>query len=139
MINTVLHVLSQRPLLTGSGITLDAFARRAKQKGWEQHVAVGVPSNERNPVVGGLVRERIHPLLFGEGDLDFPVPGMSDVMPYPSTRFSSMTCDQLAAYENEWRDHLSGVIATVRPDIIHSHHVWLSVPCSEKWHRIRPL
>ncbi|MCP4674246.1 MAG: glycosyltransferase family 4 protein [Deltaproteobacteria bacterium] len=126
MTNTVLHVLSQRPLLTGSGITLDAFVRRARQNGWEQHVVVGVPSDERNPVVGGLDAERIHPLFFGIGNLDYPVPGMSDVMPYPSTRFSSMTRDQVAAYENAWRDHLDKVIAEVKPDIIHSHHIWLA-------------
>ena len=32
----VLHVLSQRPLLTGSGITLDALVRLAAAAGWEQ-------------------------------------------------------------------------------------------------------
>ncbi len=126
MNSTVLHVLSQRPLLTGSGITLDAFVRGAAQKGWEQHVVVGVPSDERNPAVGGLDGERIHPLYFGNGNLDYPVPGMSDVMPYPSTRFSSMTRDHIAAYENAWRDHLDKVIAEAKPDIIHSHHIWLA-------------
>ncbi|MCP4602586.1 MAG: glycosyltransferase family 4 protein [Proteobacteria bacterium] len=122
---TVLHVLSQRPLLTGSGVTLDAFVRRAAKRGWEQHVVVGVPAEEQNPLVGELPRERIHPVFFGVDDFDFPVPGMSDVMPYVSTRFSAMNENQLVAYKNTWRRHLRDVIATVSPDIIHSHHIWL--------------
>ena len=38
----ILHVLSQRPSLTGSGITLDALVRHAAP-GWNQVVVVGVP------------------------------------------------------------------------------------------------
>ncbi len=125
MLGTVLHLLSQRPLLTGSGITLDAFVRRAEKRGWDQHVVVGVPMDDQSPTVGGLNQNRIHPLFFGAEELDFALPGMSDVMPYVSTRFSSMTGDQLAAYEAAWRRHLSDVIATVKPDIIHAHHIWI--------------
>ncbi len=37
----VLHILSQRPSLTGSGVTLDAVVRHADAAGWEQQVVVG--------------------------------------------------------------------------------------------------
>ncbi|MCA8945876.1 MAG: glycosyltransferase family 4 protein, partial [Planctomycetes bacterium] len=77
----VLHLLSQRPLLTGSGITLDALVRHAAAVGWEQRVVVGVPQGESSSV-GDLPTEHIHPLHFGGEALDFHVPGMSDVMPY---------------------------------------------------------
>ena len=42
----VLHLLSQRPLRTGSGVTLDATVRLAQQAGWEQQVVVGVVSSD---------------------------------------------------------------------------------------------
>ena len=124
MVRTVLHVLSQRPSLTGSGITLDAFVRLAAPR-WEQHVVVGVPAEDPQPEVGGLPPERIHPLRFETEELPFPLPGMSDVMPYRSTVWSTMTPPQLDRYRAAWRFHLGRVLADVRPDVIHVHHVWL--------------
>jgi hypothetical protein len=85
----VLHVLSQRPSLTGSGITLDALVRHADRAKWDQRVVVGVPATDPHPDVGGLSSSRIHPLIFGRQPIGFDLPGMSDVMPYPSSRFSN--------------------------------------------------
>jgi glycosyltransferase involved in cell wall biosynthesis len=121
----LLHLLSQRPSLTGSGVTLDALVRHAATDGWDQHVVVGVPSSDPLPEVGGLPRSRVHPLRFGGADLPFPVPGMSDVMPYPSTRFSAMSPEQLARYRAAWSEHLRRVIGETRPGVIHAHHVWV--------------
>ncbi len=67
----------------------------------------------------------MHPLAFGEAPLNFPVPGMSDVMPYRSTVFSQMTDSQLAAYRDGWRRHLGRVLDQVQPDVIHAHHLWI--------------
>jgi glycosyltransferase involved in cell wall biosynthesis len=106
-------------------VTVDAHVRCAAAAGWEQHVVVGVPEAESTPSVGGLAPQHVSPLTFGSPPLDFPVPGMSDVMPYPSTRFSSMTPVQLEAYRKAWSSQLSGVIGEVRPDLIHSHHLWI--------------
>lgn len=121
----VLHVLSQRPSLTGSGITLDAMVRHAASSGWEQRVVVGTPAEDPSPGVGGLSPDHIHPLVFGLSPLDFPLPGMSDVMPYESSRFSSLTDHQLAAYRQAWADHLRPIIEDFRPHVVHSHHLWI--------------
>jgi len=121
----ILHVLSQRPSLTGSGITLDAVVRHADQSGWRQDVVVGVPADSLHPEVGGLSRDHIHPLEFGSEELDYPVPGMSDTMPYESTRFSHMDSDRIDGYLAAWRRHIGRLISTTRPDIVHSHHLWL--------------
>jgi glycosyltransferase involved in cell wall biosynthesis len=121
----VLHVLSQRPSLTGSGITLDAFVRHASDAGYEQAVVCGTPADADFPRVGEIPPSRVHPLLFEQGELDFPVPGMSDVMPYRSTVWSSMTTCQLARYRDAWRRHVSAVIESFEPQLIHAHHVWI--------------
>jgi len=127
----VLHVLSQRPSLTGSGITLDALVRLAAEAGWEQRAAVGVPAGGEPPMVGRLSRGSIHPLTFAGADpvvtsmLPFPVPGMSDLMPYRSSRFSQLTETQVDDYCRAWRSHLAAIIAEFRPHLIHAHHVWL--------------
>ncbi len=121
----VLHLLSQRPALTGSGTTLDALVHHAARAGWEQRAIVGVPVDDPSPAVGQLPPDRVHPLRFGTDELPFDLPGMSDVMPYPSTRFSSMSGVQLDAYRAAWSRHVSAVVDRFAPDVIHAHHVWI--------------
>lgn len=125
----VLHILSQRPGHTGSGITLDSIVREAGRSGWEQSLIVGVPADEPGIVsglsIGDLDSAGVHPLRFEQGDLDFPVPGMSDVMPYRSSRWSAMTGEQLDRYRTSWRRHIGEVLRRENPDLIHSHHIWL--------------
>lgn len=123
----VLHVLSQRPSRTGSGITLDSIVRLAEARGWEQGAVVGVPFADHEFSVGRLTAERLFPVRFGHPDasLPFPVPGMSDVMPYSSSIWSRLTDEQLADYRRVWLDHLTAVLRDFKPDLIHSHHIWL--------------
>ncbi len=133
----VLHLLSQRPSRTGSGVTLEAMVRQATVAGWQQAAVVGIPVGETVPEVGDLAPDAVDPVRFsspadpaGRGDriapgLDFTVPGMSDVMPYPSTVWSTMTAAQLARYREVWREHLARVITSFAPDVIHTHHIWL--------------
>ena len=125
----VLHTLSQRPSLTGSGVTLDALAREAAA-GWNQRALIGVPAGDPGEA-GELPGEQVYRLEFGgenkTGEMarGFPVPGMSDVMPYESTRFSQMTKEELDSYRSAWRGILARALDEFRPDIIHAHHAWL--------------
>jgi len=121
----VLHVLSQRPGWTGSGTGLDALTRAASAAGWQQAVVAAIPESVPEPDVGGLDPNSVNLLKFESRQLPFAMPGMSDVMPYPSTRFSALTDGQLDAYRSAWRVHVSGVIDDFQPDVIHSHHIWL--------------
>ncbi len=125
MTRHVLHVLSQRPSRTGSGVTLEHLADHAAAAGWHQHAVIGVPAEDPNPGVGSLAPDAIYPLVFETPDLPFPVPGMSDVMPYRSTRFSTLDSAQVETYLAAWRAHLAPLVADLKPDVIHSHHVWL--------------
>ena len=122
----VLFVLSQRPELTGSGITLDALVREARAVGHDVFVLCGVPAGDAVPPVGGLGADRVATVTFGPGgDLPFEVPGMSDVMPYASTVWSTMTPDALEAYRRAWRTRLGATIERIRPDVVHLNHLWL--------------
>lgn len=133
MAKRVLHILSQRPGRTGSGVTVDAVVREAAAAGWRQEAVVGVPADEVRPEVADLPPAAIHRVTFApaagtgaaEADLPFPVPGMSDVMPYPSSVWSDLGEAELAAYRAAWRHRLAAVIDVFRPDVIHTNHVWL--------------
>lgn len=130
MSGRVLHILSQRPDLTGSGVTLAALTRQAGLSGWTQAAVVGTPLDDPAPAVGDLPPADVFPVTFGPdasgaADLPFPLPGMSDVMPYPSSVWSSLDADRLEQYRRVWRRQLERVIARFRPDLVHAHHVWL--------------
>jgi glycosyltransferase involved in cell wall biosynthesis len=122
----ILHVLAQRPALTGSGVTLEAHVRHAAAVGWSQRVLVGVPVDEPRPPVDGFADAAVATVTFGpEGDLPFPVPGMSDVMPYASSRWSTLSDRQLEDYRDVWRTRLRREVEGFHPGVIQSHHVWV--------------
>ncbi len=121
----VLHILSQRPSATGSGTTLDALVSEAAKNGWHQQSIFALKSGDPLPSVGGLPPEAHHPLYFESAALPFAIPGMSDVMPYQSTRFSEMTPTMLQSYRLAWTSHITDVIEQFQPDLIHSHHLWI--------------
>jgi glycosyltransferase involved in cell wall biosynthesis len=51
--------------------------------------------------------------------------GMSNVMPYASTRFCDLSADNIACYENSFAVKILQALSLFQPDIIHSHHLWL--------------
>ncbi|MDO9533229.1 MAG: glycosyltransferase family 4 protein [Deltaproteobacteria bacterium] len=120
----ILHLLSQRPEATGSGIYIQAMLREAASRGHENFLLAGVPQGEE-PQPDGLGSAAGEFVRFEGGDLPFPVVGMSDVMPYPSRRFSDLSPPEVEAYEWVFADRLLDVVARFQPQVIHSHHLWL--------------
>ncbi|MBU4447344.1 MAG: glycosyltransferase family 4 protein [Proteobacteria bacterium] len=120
----ILHLLSQRPEATGSGIYIQAMIRESARRGHENFLLAGVPQGE-GPQPDGLGAAACEFVRFEGGDLPFPVVGMSDVMPYPSRRFSDLSPPEVEAYEWGFADRLLDVVARFQPQVIHSHHLWL--------------
>ena len=120
----ILHLLSQRPEATGSGIYIQAMIREAARRGHENFLLAGVPRGEEFQPAG-LASAACEFVTFHGGDLPFPVVGMSDVMPYPSRRFSDLSPPEVEAYEWGFADRLLDVVAGFQPQVIHSHHLWL--------------
>lgn len=100
----VLHCLSQRLGRTGSGVYLEELRKH-------------LPGQ--------------HAVLAADPEADFPVElpfgqvGMSDVMPYPSRTFASLEPEELQQYLSGWANALGEAIERFRPDVVHSHHLWL--------------
>ena len=131
----ILHLLSQRPEATGSGIYIQAMIREAARRGHENFLLAGVPRGEEvHPA--GLAPTACEFVTFHGGDLPFPVVGMSDVMPYPSRRFSDLSPPEVEAYEWGFADRLLDVVARFQPQVIHSHHLWLLTSAAHQCCRI---
>jgi len=120
----ILHIISQVPDFTGSGKFIQQIIHQARAKGHKNFLVAGVQPGWDIP--GELIsKERSVFVRFGGKDLDFPIPGMSDAMPYESTVFSKMTAAELSAYQFVFQEKIKEALDRFRPDIIHSHHLWM--------------
>jgi glycosyltransferase involved in cell wall biosynthesis len=120
----ILHILSQKPEATGSGIYITAMMKNAAARGHENHLVAGVPPDfEPDPDIP--CNGRFSSIRFEGGDLPYKIPGMSDIMPYPSKRFRDLTGDELELYMKVFREKIKEAADGFRPHIIHSHHLWI--------------
>jgi glycosyltransferase involved in cell wall biosynthesis len=120
----ILHIISQHPESTGSGIYLQNIIRQAAAAGHENFLIAGITGNRR-PILDCLDKKFCRYVSFEGTDLEFTIPGMSDVMPYPSSRFGELTANQLIDYELAFAETIRRAAIEFLPDIIHSHHLWL--------------
>lgn len=120
----ILHVISQTPDFTGSGKFIRQIIRHARQQGHDNFLLAGCQDDFHLPeeLIPG---DRAVLVRFGGRDLPFPVAGMSDAMPYDSTVFSQMTPAELDTYKTVFRAKISMAVEQFRPDLIHSHHLWI--------------
>lgn len=120
----ILHLLSQRPDSTGSGIYLQAMLREGAKRDYKTFVLAGLPEGEALQM-DGLRPERGYFVRFRGGDLSFEIVGMSDVMPYPSKRWRDLSDLEVQSYEKAFGRKLLALVQNIQPDLIHSHHLWI--------------
>lgn len=120
----ILHLLSQRPDSTGSGIYLQAMLRGAARYGHDNFVVAGIQSDQ-DTEFDFIDQNQILFVKFGRADISYPIVGMSDVMPYKSRRFRDLSSDEILEYENAFSKKLNTAVTTFKPDLIHTHHLWL--------------
>ncbi|MCP3940763.1 MAG: glycosyltransferase family 4 protein [Desulfobacteraceae bacterium] len=120
----ILHIISQAPDFTGSGKFIQQIIVQAKATGHENFLVAAVQPGCDIPK-DLIPRDRCVLVEFGGKDLDFPIPGMSDAMPYESVIFSKMSSRKLAAYQRVFREKIAQALDRFRPDMIHTHHLWI--------------
>ena len=121
----ILHIISQRPEFTGSGFTLQNIMAQAKNGGHVNSLVAGL-SEHCQPELGQLAAKDCFFIRFPHPETNFQLPGMSDVMPYRSSRFSELNPNQINGYRERFRKIIQQAIHQAKPDIIHSHHLWLA-------------
>ena len=120
----ILHVIGQRPEMTGSGVYLESIIRESEKHGFYNYRVAGVPVGRNHPSkdvhrTGGSY------VFFDAKPLNFSVPGMSDVMPYNSSLFKDLKGGRLTAYKAAFTHVLQTVVSRFDPDVIHTHHLFL--------------
>ena len=135
----ILHLLSQRPGRSGSGVFLAAMVREAARRGYEQHAIAAGPAGTTAAELPPLEAGQLTPIVFPSPEAPFPVPGNSDVMPYPSTVFSRMTGEQVEMYLGACRRVMEEVRDRFEPDLVHAHHLWLMTALAREVFAGRPL
>lgn len=120
----ILHLLSQRPDSTGSGIYVQAMIREAESCGYDNFLVAAVQSGGCDET-GCMELDKYLFVNFHQADVSYHIPGMSDVMPYKSTRFCDLSEEHLDEYEKAFCKTLQHAVKKFNPDIIHSHHLWV--------------
>lgn len=121
----ILHILGQRPDMTGSGMFLRNIWRCGADAGDELHLlCAGYEDDDFSAFFGGALSI----VRCGAGG-EYPdlIPGMSDVMPYPSRRYADLTVEQARVYSAAFRLHVDELVESFCPELIHVHHLWLQV------------
>lgn len=127
----ILHLISQHPESTGSGFYLQNIIRRATVAGHQNFLVAGISGN-RLPQLDCIKTQSCRFVHFDQGVLDYTIPGMSDVMPYPSSTFGALSPAQIDTYEQVFGEVIERAVGDFSPDIIHSHHLWLASAVARK-------
>lgn len=118
----ILSISAQKPSSTGSGVFLTELVKTFALQGHEQAVIAGVYQDDTISFPAGIV---FAPVYFGTPQLPFPIAGMSDEMPYPSTRYCDMTPEMVRFFEQAFLSVLQKTLEQFRPDVILCHHLYL--------------
>ncbi|MDR1774355.1 MAG: glycosyltransferase family 4 protein [Clostridioides sp.] len=119
----ILHILTQKPDKTGSGIYLRGIVNGLELLGHKQAVIAGIDKDDPIDYFDDCID--FYPVFFNRYPLNFNVVGMSDSMPYESTRYRDLTEDMVQAIENEFANKINSVISNFKPDIILCNHLYL--------------
>ena len=119
----ILSVTAQKPDSTGSGVYLTELVKGFQALGCPQAVVCGMAAGESISFPEGI---ELFPVKYQTKELPFPVCGMSDEMPYESTRYRDldevMTEQLFAAF----REKITEAVETFRPDVILCHHLYFA-------------
>ena len=142
----ILSITAQKPHSTGSGTYLTELVKAFDRMGHEQAVVCGIYPDDSIDFPEGV---GCYPVFFTEkrepdllaapckaapkriDALPFPIVGMSDIMPYESTRYRDLTPEMVSQFEDAFLG-ADGKASAVRravddldPDLIICHHLFL--------------
>ena len=118
----ILHVTAQKPDSTGSGVYLSQLVAALDRQGHKQAVVCGVDAADDPQLPGGVA---VHAVRFRTEQLPFAVCGMSDEMPYESTRYRDMTPAMVEQFKAAFAKAVRQAVDELQPDLIVCNHLYL--------------
>lgn len=117
----ILSITAQKPDSTGSGVFLTELVRAFGKQGHAQAVVCGITEEDTITFPEGVTA---FPVYYDTAALPFPVCGMSDEMPYPSTRYRDLDDVQTSQLLEAFRKKMQEAVAEFQPDVILCHHLY---------------
>ncbi len=118
----ILTISAQKPDSTGSGVYLAETVRGFERLGHRVQAVCGVDVADE-PFVSEACR--LHTVRFNTAGLPFPVVGMSDVMPYASTRYRDLTPAMVEQFKAAFAVTVGQAVREAQPDLVICHHLYL--------------
>ncbi len=139
----ILSITAQKPGSTGSGVYLTELVKEYAARGHEQTVVAGVYETDVIDLPEGV---GFYPVYFSKEPKDaqgrenmqsvgntqsaverlpFPIAGMSDEMPYTSTRYCEMTPEMAGQFKAAFLKAVMRAVEELDPDLILCHHLYL--------------
>ena len=117
----ILTVTAQKPDSTGSGVYLTELIHSFTKMGIENVLVCGI-GREDTVKINETVT--VYPVRFETDRLPFPVVGMSDLMPYKSTRYKDLTPLMQKQFEERFTEVIKDAVEKEDPDLILCHHLY---------------
>ena len=122
----ILSITAQKPHSTGSGTYLTELVKSFYRAGHDQAVVCGIYPDDEVSFPEGV---SCYPVCFAgkneAGGIHFPIVGMSDIMPYESTRYRDLTPEMIDEFEHAFIDAVDKAVGNLDPDLIVCHHLFL--------------
>ena len=118
----ILSITAQKPNSTGSGVYLTELVKEYEILGHEQAVVAGVYREDEVELPDGV---DFYPVYFCEEGLPYPIVGMSDEMPYISTKYCEMSPEMVEQFRSSFMSVIERTVEELQPDLILCHHLYL--------------
>ena len=118
----ILAISAQKPDSTGSGVYLAETARSMANAGHDVMVVAGIDVADDPHLPEGVL---FRPVRYNTEALPFNVCGMSDQMPYPSTRYRDMNPEMVQSFSAAFAEAALDACKDFEPDVVICHHLYL--------------
>ena len=117
----ILSVTAQKADSTGSGVFLTELVKGFDKAGHQQAIVCGTVHQDAIHLPAGVA---VFPVYYQSHDVPFPVCGMSDEMPYRSTRYCDMTEEMTQQLFAAFRKIIRQAVEEFQPDVVLCHHLY---------------
>lgn len=119
----ILHIITQKPNSTGSGIYMSGMIKGFDKLGYSQGVIAGIDKEDSINCFDDNIK--FYPVIYNTKEIPFDTLGMSDIMPYKSTMYKDMDEFMVKKLKNAFKIRIDKALDEIKPDLVICHHLYL--------------